>query len=372
MIRVAQVVGYMDGGGVESVVMNYYRNINRREFQFDFLVCEGSKLVPEEEICSLGGHVFMVPKYQHQVAYQRELARLCREKCWPIVHSHVNTLSVFPLYAAKRAGVPIRVAHAHSSSGGGEGEGVRDAMKSVLRKLSNACPTHRLACGEAAGKWLFRGAPFEIVPNAIDLSLFSPNETVRSSVRAELGIPDSTFVVGHIGRMVPPKNHRRLLSIFRAILDLEPSALLVLAGDGPLMEKVRAEAENLGVAERVLFLGQRSDAARLYQAFDVFCLPSVYEGLPVVGVECQVSGTPILASSEVSREAAASSLMEFEPLASSDEEWAHHLVSLRGRTLSSEDGKRLRAFDIIGAARNLELRYRTYLDDLERSEVAHD
>lgn len=371
MIRVAQVMGYMDGGGVEQVVMNYYRHVDRSRLQFDFLVCEGSKLVPEDDIRSLGGRVFIVPKYQRQMVYQREMARLFREERWPIVHSHVNTLSVFPLFAAKRAGVPVRIAHAHSSSGGGEGEGLRDAMKSVLRRLSNAFPTHRLACGEAAGQWLFSGAPFEILPNAIDLPMFRPDCSVRAAVRAELGIPDSAFVVGHIGRMVPSKNHRRLLSVFRAVLDVEVDSVLVLAGDGPLMGQAREEAEALGVTERVHFLGQRSDAARLYQAFDAFCLPSVYEGLPVVSIECQASGTPILASSEVSREAAMSSLMEFEPLASSDEEWARHLVSLRGRTLSSEDGKRLRAFDIIDAARDLEMRYRAYLDDQEWSEVAH-
>lgn len=365
MIRVAQVMGYMDGGGVEQVVMNYYRHVDRSQVQFDFLVCEGSKLVPEDEIRMLGGRVFTVPKYQRQLAYQREMARLFREEHWPIVHSHVNTLSVFPLFAAKRVGVPVRIAHAHSSSGGGEGEGLRDAMKLVLRRLSNTFPTHRLACGEAAGRWLFCGAPFKILPNAIDLPMFRPDCSARAAVRAEFGIPDSAFVVGHIGRMAPPKNHRRLLSVFRAVLDVEADSVLMLAGDGPLMGRVREEAEALDVAEHVHFLGQRFDAARLYQAFDVFCLPSLYEGLPVVSIECQASETPILASTEVSREAAVTSLMEFEPLTSPDDKWARHLLTLRDKLPLADDREALRAFDIVLAARSLETLYRVCLVGLE-------
>lgn len=372
MIRVAQVMGYMDGAGVEQVVMNYYRHIDHKEIQFDFLVCEGSKLVPEDEIRSFGGRVFTVPKYQHQLAYQREMARLFREERWSIVHSHVNTLSVFPLFAAKREGVPVRIAHAHSSSGGGEGEGLKDAMKSILRRFSNTFPTHRLACGVAAGRWLFRGAPFDVLPNAIDLSMFRPDLSARTVVREELGIPNNVFVVGHIGRMAPQKNQRRLLSIFRSVLDAEPGSVLVLVGDGPLMEQVREEAEVLGVAERARFLGQRSDAARLYQSFDVFCLPSVYEGLPVVGIECQASGTPILVSTEVSREAAVSSIMEFEPLTSSDDEWASHLVALRGKRLTPVDLAALQDYDISRTAHILEAYYSARITSIEGSEFSND
>lgn len=118
-IRVAQVVGKMVGGGVEAVVMNYYRHIDRSKVQFDFLVDSDSTLVPREEIESLGGRVFEIPPYQHVVEYQRELQRLFKEENWKIVHSHINALSVFPLRAAKKAGIPVRIAHSHSTSGKG-------------------------------------------------------------------------------------------------------------------------------------------------------------------------------------------------------------------------------------------------------------
>ena len=129
MIRVAQVMGYMDGGGVEQVVMNYYRHVDRSRVQFDFLVDEDSTLVPRDEIESLGGRVFLVPPYQRVVAYQRALVGLFREQGWPIVHSHVNALSVFPLCAAKRAGVPVRIAHSHSTAG--RGEPLKNAAKAA-------------------------------------------------------------------------------------------------------------------------------------------------------------------------------------------------------------------------------------------------
>ena len=152
-IRVAQIIGKMIGGGVEAVVMNYYRHIDRDKVQFDFIVDEDSTYVPEEEITSLGGRVFYISPYQHPVRYRRELIRLIREQRWPIVHSHINTLSVFPLSAAKKAGVPVRIAHSHSTMG--KGEFVKNAMKLALRPFANIYPTDRFACGHYAGEWLF-------------------------------------------------------------------------------------------------------------------------------------------------------------------------------------------------------------------------
>lgn len=368
MIRVAQVMGFMDGGGVEQVVMNYYRHIDRSLVQFDFLVCDGSGMVPHDEIESMGGRIYMVPPYKELPRYLREMERLFRSERWPIVHSHVNALSVFPLRAAKRAGVPVRIAHSHSSSGGGEGEAARDVLKSILRRFSDVYPTHRFACGERAGRWLFRGASFEVVPNAVDLFEFRPDAHDGLAMRADLGIPKNAFVVGHIGRMAPQKNHRKLLGVFASLLELEPDAFLVLAGDGMLMGEVRSEAERLEISAHILFLGQRADAARLYRAFDVFCLPSVYEGFPVVAVECQASGTPILASDAVSPEVAVTPLMEFEALESDEGAWAHHLLGMRNRSLAEGELEGLAAYDIGAAAGRLLDKYLSLARDIEMRE----
>lgn len=366
MIRVAQIMGYMNGGGVEQIVLNYYRHLDREQVQFDFLVCEGSSHVPIEEISSMGGRVFEIPAYQKPFSYQRVVKDLCRKHKWPIVHSHVNALSFFPLRAAKKAGVPVRIAHSHSSSGGGEGEFARDILKGILKHLSACYPTHRFACGDTAGRWLFGDAFFEVIPNAINLSEFRPGASDRTRVLAELDLPQESFVVGHAGRMVPQKNQKRLLRIFAALRLLEPRSVLLFVGDGPLDQELRKEAHFLGIAESVRFLGQRSDMSRLYRAFDVFCLPSAYEGFPVASVECQASAVPLLVSSAVGDETAITSLVEFESLSSSDKSWAMHLLSLKGARATPSDIAELDRFDISVAACRLQQKYLAAAEELAR------
>lgn len=355
-IRIAHVMGKMVGGGLETVVMNYYRHINRSRFQFDLLVDADSTLVPRDEVESLGGRVIEVPPYQDVINSQRVLTSLFRQEGWTIVHSHMNALSVFPLHAAYKAGVPIRIAHSHSTSG--RGEFARNAMKTLLKTQANLYPTNRVACSRLAGDWLFgKGSKYTVVRNAINLDRFAPDTSSRRAVRDELGVMGDELLVGHIGRFVEQKNHALLLNIFKEVLASEPDAVLALAGDGPLMNATRERAKDLGIDGSVRFLGQRADAAALYRAFDVLCLPSLYEGLPMVGVECQASGTPILTSDAVTREAAMTSLMEFEPLSSAPGAWAHHLLSMRGRTFVNGDAEGLSAFDIKFAAKQLERLY---------------
>ena len=352
-IRVAQIVGKMNGGGVEAVVLNYFRHIDRSKVQFDFLIDSDSTLVPRVEIESLGGRVFEISPYQHVIEYQRELQRLFKQEGWKIVHSHINALSVFPLRAAKRAGVPVRIAHSHSTSG--KGEHAKNALKAVLKTQANRYPTNKVACSEFAGKWLFgRDASFSVINNAIDMRQFSPSSDSRIHVRKQLGIAEDTFLIGHVGRFVEQKNHDFLLAVFREVLSREPNSMLALVGEGPLLEHVKQLSIDLGISNSVLFLGIRSDVASLYQAFDVFCLPSLYEGFPVVGVECQASGTPILASDAITPEIKLTSLMEFEQLSSSPQKWSEHLISMRKLNDDPNDSESLKAFDVSAASKRLE------------------
>lgn len=312
-IRVAQIVGKMNGGGVEAVVMNYYRHIDRSKVQFDFLIDSDSSLVPREEIESLGGRVFEIPPYQHVIEYQRELQRLFKEECWKIVHSHINALSVFPLRAAKKAGVPVRIAHSHSTSG--KGEYAKNALKAVLKTQSNRYPTHRFACSRFAGEWLFgKAADFEVVYNAIDLDFFRFNEEVRAQTRADLGLIDDQFVIGHVGRFTAQKNHVFLINVFSEVAKRRDDVVLLLVGSGEDGASVKSMVDQLGLSDRVKFLGQRSDVNRLYQAFDAFLLPSLYEGLCLVGVEAQVSGLPCLLSDTITREVDVTSKCKFMPI----------------------------------------------------------
>ena len=313
-IRVVQVMGKMVGGGIEAVVMNYYRHIDHSRVQFDFLVDEDSTLVPREEIEALGGRVIKVPPYQQVGAYMRECEVLFRQEDWLIVHSHLNSLSVFPLRAAKRAGVPVRIAHSHSTSG--RGEYAKNALKIVLKTQANRYPTHRLACSHFAGEWLFgEGAEFDVMYNAIDLGRFSFNAEVRAKERADLGIAGSTFVIGHLGRFMPQKNQRFLIDAFATFVETHPDSVLLLAGEGEQRPLAENRAIERGVSGKVRFLGQRSDVDRLYQAFDVFVLPSLYEGLGLVGIEAQRASLPCLLSDRITREVDVTGTCEFLPIA---------------------------------------------------------
>lgn len=301
-IRIAQIIGKWLGGGVESVVMNYYRHIDRTKIQFDFICDDDSTNIPYEEIEALGGKVILIPPYQKAIKYHKELKKVLKEGKYKIVHSHINTLSVFSLFAAKCAGVPVRIAHSHSTTN--KKEKKKNLMKQILRPFSKLFATDYMCCSELAGRWLFGNKEYDkgnvyLLNNAIDLEKFKYDEKVRKEVREELGIKDSTLVIGHIGRFVEQKNHRFLIDIFNEVHKEKEDSVLLLVGQGPLQEEIKAKVESLGLQDSVKFLGQRSDANRLYQAFDVFVLPSLYEGLGMVLIEAQCSGLTCVVSTEV-------------------------------------------------------------------------
>ena len=308
----------MMGGGVEATVMNHYRHIDHKHVQFDFIVQEDSTVVPVKEIESLGGRIFTIPSYKHLPQYMKICERLFRELHPVIVHSHMNSLSVFPLKAAKSAGVPVRIAHSHSTSN--PREYAKTAMKMMLRPFSKVYPTHFAACSMYTARWLFgdrlvdRGV-VRIIRNAIEPQSFAFSPSNRTIKRAELGVSDDQLVIGQVGRMCFQKNQLFTLNMFAELLRQRPDAVLVLVGDGDMMDEVRNRIHQLGIGQSVRVLGVRNDMNELCQAFDVLALPSTYEGLSVVAVEAQASGLPIITSDQVSKETSVvPGLMRFLPI----------------------------------------------------------
>lgn len=329
MIRIAQVVGKMFGGGVESVVMNYYRHVDRDRVQFDLLVDSDSGLVPRDEVESLGGRIIEIPPYQHVLAYQRGLRRVLEAGHWPIVHSHISTLSVFSLRAAKAAGVPVRIAHSHMAWS--QGISAKSMIERTLRHTSSIYPTDRLACSQQAGEWLFgKRADFGLMYNAIDLDRFSFSKEAREQVRKDLGASDETLVIGHVGRFTYAKNHPFLLNAFEQLLALREDAILVLAGGGDSNKRQAVEqwVHEHGLEDKVRFLGFIERPESLYSAFDVFALPSFFEGLSVVGIEAQVAGVPCLFSDRTTREINISERAQFLPI-EDPHVWAEALSQVR-------------------------------------------
>jgi glycosyltransferase involved in cell wall biosynthesis len=356
-IRVCQIMGKMIGGGVEHVVMNYYRHIDRSRVQFDFLVDADSTLVPTDEMKSLGARVFVIPPYQHQLSYQRELRKLFQKYHWCIVHSHINTLSLFPLYAAKASGVPVRIAHSHATAG--KGEYAKNGLKYMLRPFANLYPTHRLACSEYAGRWLFGNAPFDVMVNGFDIEALRYKADARISLRSSLGLADSTFVYGHVGRFAAPKNQERLIYLFAEVVKDRPDVALAFAGQGPDLESCRRLVHDLGLDGKVFFLGQFEQTQAFYSAIDAFMLPSTYEGLGLALVEAQVSGLPCIASAAVSQEANPTGKVTFIDI-DDQEGWKAASLALtprKDRVLTPTEREALNAFDINSAAPKLTVYY---------------
>lgn len=327
--RIAQIVGKWVGGGVEAVIMNYYRNIDKSKIQFDFLCDEDSTNIPYEEIESLGGRVILIPPYQKPFKYHKELKRILKANKYEVVHSHISTMSLFSLFAAKCAGVKVRIAHSHSTTN--KAEWKKNLMKQVLKHFSKVFATHYMCCSELAGRWLFGNKSYDkgkvyLLNNAIDLDKFKFNEDIKKSKREELGIDQDTLVIGHIGRFVQQKNHTFLIDIFNEITKLNDKVVLLLAGQGPLMDETKEKVDFLGIADKVKFLGQRNDANELYQVFDVFLLPSLYEGLPVVGVEAQAAGLLCFLSSDMTKETKVLESTTIMTLQNTPEEWAKAIV----------------------------------------------
>lgn len=329
-IRVAHIIGKWVGGGVESVVMNYYRHIDRTKVQFDFICDEDSTNIPYEEIDSLGGRVILIPPYQKIFKYHKVLKKVLKERKYKIVHSHINTLSVFSLCAAKSAGVPVRIAHSHSTSN--KSEYLKNGLKFILKPFSKLFATRYMACTEYAGRWLFGDREFElgnvfILNNAIDVEKFEYNKELRDLKRKELSIDDETFVIGHIGRFVEQKNHRFLIDVFYKFHCEYPNSILLLVGQGPLMQEIKDKVNSLKLNEAVQFLGQREDVSELYQAFDLFLFPSLYEGLGMVMIEAQCSGLPCVASDEVPSVSKIMENVTFISLQNESREWAKCIIS---------------------------------------------
>lgn len=321
VVRVAHIIGKWLGGGVEAVVMNYYRNIDRSKIQFDFICDNDSTNIPYKEIDELGGRVILIPPYQKPFKYHKELKKVLKDNHYKIVHSHINTMSIFPLFAAKCACVPVRIAHSHSTTN--KKEWKKNLVKLVLRPFAKVFATDYVACTKHASEWMFgKKENVFILNNAIDLDKFKYNEKVRKEKRKELKIDNDTLVIGHAGRFVAQKNHEYIIDVFNEVHKENKNSVLVLVGQGPLMDSIKNKVKSLNIDDSVIFLGQRDDINELYQTFDIFLFPSLYEGLGMVLVEAQVSGLPCYASTEVPKIAKVTENVDFLDLDCDPKVWA--------------------------------------------------
>ena len=329
MIRVLQVFGRMDRGGAEAMIMELYRHIDRTKIQFDFAVHTTEKCAYDDEIRSLGGRIYSVPRFTYTSVFQYKKAwksLLNEHPEWKIVHSHVRSTASVYLPIAKKHG-KYTIIHSHSTS---SGKGVSGIVKNLLQKKIIA--DYYIACSDEAGRWLFgekivNSKNYTVLHNAIDTSKFGYEAEIRNSVRAELSCQEE-IIIGHIGSFYDVKNHAFLVEVFRIINTVIPNSKLLLVGDGYLKKDIEKLVVNKGLFDKVIFAGIRSDVNRLLQAMDVFVFPSKYEGLPVTLVEAQCSGIQIVMSDRIPTESVLThGLVTVMSLEQSPQKWAECIIS---------------------------------------------
>lgn len=331
--RIAYIIGKMWAGGVESCVFNYYRAIDKTKYQFDFFYDADSTVEPPEEIIKMGARFYKLPPYQHLTKYIRELCKILKNEQYRIIHSHLNTISIFPLYAAWLGGVPIRIAHNHSVPSGSEWK--RDILKNFLRCFSRVFATDYCACSEKAGRWLFGNRVFElgrvtILRNAIDFQTFYFDEDKRVSTRKELGLEDK-FVVGHVGRFTYAKNHKFLIKIFAEVHKQKNNAVLLLVGDGELHEDIVKWLKKENVYENTILVGKTNKTEKYYNAMDILVFPSRFEGLPLTTVEALACGVPCVVSEAIPKEALIADGFKYMLLSASPESWARCAIEMSSK-----------------------------------------
>ncbi len=325
MIRILHSVSYMGRGGIETMLMNYYRHIDRSKIQFDFLCNAPNEGAYDKEILDMGGHIFRSPGFNplKHLEYCRFMSELfASHPEYKIIEAHNGPLGRNALKAAKDAGVPIRIYHAH---GAGLKFDLKWPIKYYCKKMLKYSMNEYFVCSIKAGQFymgdkIMRQGNYHFIPNAIEIDKFLYNIGVRDSLRNKYKL-NGKIVVGHIGRFSPQKNHKFLLNVFAEYHRFNPAAYLVLIGDGEMRSRVLQKIESMGLKDSVLFVGSVDNANEWYQAFDLFLLPSLWEGLPVVGIEAQASGLQCIFSSSVTKEVALSQNAHFVSLDAPISEW---------------------------------------------------
>ena len=348
-IRILHIVTYMGRGGLETLLMNCLRHIDREQIQFDFLVHREFRGDYDDEIEALGGKIYRLPRLNPaNPGYFRALEAFFRSHPeYRIVHCHLDCMSALPLSVAKKCGVPVRVAHIHSSS---QDKDWKYPLKLFCMRWIPKFATHFFACSKAAGEWAFPRQTVCVVKNGIDTLIFRFDNSVRCKIRKQLCLKKH-LVLGHTGRFVSVKNHAFLIDIFSEIHQRVPDSTLILIGTGELEDAIRRKTSSLGIKDSVLFLGSQANVSDYLQAMDVFVMPSLYEGLSLASVEAQASGLPCYFSDTVPRECKLTDTVTFLPLSASPAQWAEEILKADiSSRKSGHEAVREAGFDIQNTA----------------------
>ncbi|MCD8129770.1 MAG: glycosyltransferase family 1 protein [Lachnospiraceae bacterium] len=331
MYRILHELANLDGGGVARLLYDYYSYMDKEVVHFDFVISDDiDNGILENPLRKLGCTIYKIPSLRKNFKERmRMLDSIISGGNYDAVHSHIPKRSCFIFSVAKKYGVSRRIAHSHIAY-----EDIGKAKEAVDRCFlmrTKMLATDLLACGEDAarymwGKKVFQNHDYHIMRNAINTEKFRFSEEKRNRVRAQMGLSDKK-VLGIVGRLDEQKNHKFLLKIAKELCTHSAEYVLLVIGRGPLEQELRKQASQLNIEDNVRFLGIRDDVDFLLNALDVFILPSLYEGLPVVLVEAQANGLPVVASDSITKEMAVTDLISFLPLTASASEWARAVIN---------------------------------------------
>lgn len=370
-VKVLQIVEGMYRAGLETWLMHVLRHMDRERFHMDFLVQDPNEGHYDDEIRSLGSEVIHCATRKNPARHTADLNRILREHGpYDVVHTHFHYYNGYALGIARRAGVPVRVSHSHSDiSRLDEASGVpRKAFIRGARYLLKKNATAGLAVSRGAAYSLF-GPGWEndprwriLFPSIVPERFHAPVD--REEARRKLGIPQDAFVLGHVGRFSEPKNHGYLIEIAKAVFKRDDGARLVLIGEGDGRPEIERKIARLGITDRVILTGSVPEPELLMRSvMDVFLLPSLYEGLPLVGIEAQAAGLPFFISDVVSTDVdAIAPLIHRLSISERPEVWAEEILSYKDTPAPISRAEALRkmeesAFNIEHTVRQLEAIY---------------
>lgn len=327
-MRVLHIVPNMNMGGLETFIMNVYRHIDREKIQFDFLEHYKDESSYDKEIESLGGKIyhFSLRNDNNIIKYIFNLNKFFKmHKEYKVLHCHMESIGALVFIIAKLNGVKVRIGHAHTNYTNNNLKGI---IKRILSKAFKYTTTINLACSYEAGKYLFNNKKFTIIFNGIDFSKFKYNNKIRNDFIKEYDLKDK-YVIGHVGRMDPGKNHMFLIDVFFEYQKIYANSVLVLVGDGEERNKIKEKIKEYNIEDKVLLLGVRNDIYNLYSLFDVFLFPSLYEGLGIVLIEAQINGLSCITSKNIPRSTKISNLIKYVEL--DKNKWLNALLKVKKR-----------------------------------------
>ncbi len=361
-IRVLMIFTVMNRGGAETMIMNYYRNIDRTKIQFDFVVHRQEKGAYDDEIRRLGGRIYVFPavrpsnfsKYKKQI---REFLDIHSE--YRIIHSHAQELAYYFYKIAHEKGIPFIITHSHNASMLWD---IKAPLRIFWRKIMFKYINVYFSCGLEAAKHYYgkkRARQSILMHNAIDVVQFEYNENARRKIRKELNIPDDGYVIGNVGRFSKQKNHPFILKVFASFIKRHSDSWLMLVGEEDDKHTVRKRAEELGIERHVVFTGLRTDIPEILSALDCILMPSLFEGVSVAMIEEQASGLPLITSDKVPDEVAILPSTEFVPLKADTDVWVSALERYRNipRNANAADAVRNAGYDIKTNATELQEYY---------------